>query len=105
LKRVDYHVKIKIKDSDLHTHIRARMLQRGISREELEITINRGWEADDAVEGTIGKVIVFPYKQEWEGKFFEEKEVTVYYKYKSERFILLTAKARYGKKFSKKEQR
>jgi len=88
---------IKINESDIHPHIKARMLQRGISIIEIEETINKGWDADDAKEGTIGKVFVFPYKEEWEGKFFEEKEVTVYYKYKAERRVLLSAKARYGK--------
>ena len=34
---------------------------------------------------------------DWEGEFFEEKEVTVYYKIKSDKLILLTVKARYGK--------
>lgn len=96
---------IKIKESDLHQHIRARMLQRGISVIEIEETLNRGWNAGDVVEGTAGKVAVFTYNAEWEGKFFEEKEVTVYYKYKGEKFILLTAKARYGKDFKKGEKR
>jgi hypothetical protein len=96
---------INIKESDLHPHIRARMLQRGISIKELEETLNKGWDAIDAVEGTAGKVAVFTYNAEWEGNFFEEKEVTVYYKYKGEQFILLTAKARYGKNFRKGEIR
>lgn len=94
---------IKIKESDLHPHIKARMLQRGISIQEIEETLNKGWNAADAVEGTSGKAAVFTYNAEWEGKFFEEKEVTVYYKYKGEQFILLTAKARYGKNFRKGE--
>jgi len=88
---------IKIKESDIHPHIKARMLQRGISLAEIEETLIKGWDAGDAKEGTIGEVFVFPYKEEWEGKFFEEKEVTVYYKYKAERLVLLSAKARYGK--------
>lgn len=96
---------IKIKESDIHAHIKARMLQRGISIEEIETTLNSGWDADDAVEGTIGKVFILPYNAEWEGKFFEEKEVTVYYKYKGEDLILLTAKARYGKEFLRKEKK
>jgi hypothetical protein len=96
---------IKIKESDLHQHIRVRMLQRGISVTEIEETLNKGWDAADAVEGTAGKVTVFTYNAEWEGKIFEEKEVTVYYKYKGEQFILLTAKARYGKNFKKGEKR
>jgi len=81
------------------------MLQRGISIQETEETLNKGWDAADAVEGTAGKVAVFIYNAEWEGKFFEEKEVTVYYKYKGEQFILLTATAKYGKIFRKGEIR
>jgi hypothetical protein len=96
---------IKIKESDIHLHIKTRMLQRGISMAEIETTLNKGWNADDAVEGTAGKVLTFSYNAEWEGKFFEEKEVTVYYKYKGNNLILLTAKARYGKQFSRKEKK
>ena len=33
----------------------------------------------------------------WEGKLFEEKEVSVYYKVINDTMVLLTAKARYGK--------
>ena len=71
---------------------------------EIEDTLNKGWNADDAIEGTNGRVFVFPYNAEWEGIFFEEKEVTVYYKYKGKSPILLTAKARYGKQFQRKEK-
>lgn len=94
-----------IKESDLHPHIKARMLLRGITVKEIEETLNKGCDADDAIEGTVGKVAVFAYNAEWEGKFFEEKEVTVYYKYKGGQFILLTAKTRYGKNFKKGEKR
>ncbi|MBI5747024.1 MAG: DUF4258 domain-containing protein [Nitrospirae bacterium] len=93
--------KIIIKQSDIHHHLRARMQQRGVSKDEIEITINEGRIARDAKEGTIGKVYVFPNNAEWEGKYFEEKEVTVYYKHKDKKLILLTAKARYGRNFSK----
>lgn len=99
------NIEVKIKESDLHPHIKARMLQRGISMEELQETINKGWDADDAKEGTSGKVFAFPYSNKWEEIFFEEKEVTVYYKFMKGKFILLTAKARYGKGFLRKEQK
>ena len=49
--------------------------------------------------GTIGKVFVFQYNEMWEGKFFEEKEVSVYYKMVNDTMMLLTVKARYGKGF------
>jgi hypothetical protein len=92
---------MKIKDSDIHHHLNVRMLQRGISKEEIEITINKGRSVEDVKEGTIGKTFVFPYNNYWEGKYYKEKEVTVYYKMKEEKIILLTTKARYGKSFKK----
>ena len=94
---------ITIEESDIHAHIKTRMQQRGISVQEIEKTINTGWAAEDAQEETFGKVFVFPYNAEWEGKFFEEKEITVYYKYKGEKLMLLTSKARYGRNFLRKE--
>jgi hypothetical protein len=90
---------MRITEGDLHPHLTARMLQRGVTLEEIEHTLNNGWEASDAKHGTLGKVMVFPYYQEWEGHSYEEKEVTVYYKIVDERIVLLTAKARYGKGF------
>lgn len=88
-----------ITEADLHSHLRARMHQRGITREEIEQVLNEGWEATDAKPGTLGKVMVFPYEAEWEGEFYQEKEVTVYYKVTTEGLILLTVKARYGQGF------
>ncbi len=82
---------IKIKDSDIHAHIKARMKQRGISIEEIQTVLAEGWNAEDSVAGTIGRVFVFSYKAEWEGKFFEKKEITVYYKYKEKTYRMLTA--------------
>jgi hypothetical protein len=92
---------MEIKESDIHNHLKARMLQRGITLEEIKETINKGWDAKDIRIGTEGKILVFPFNGEWEGKFYEEKEVTVYFKIKEGKIILLTAKARYGKDFSK----
>ncbi|HID31526.1 MAG TPA: DUF4258 domain-containing protein [Desulfobacterales bacterium] len=91
-----------IADEDLHPHLKARMLQRGVTREEIEQTLNEGWTASDAKPGTAGKVFVFPYRAEWEGHFFEEKEVTVYYKVVGKATVLLTVKARYGSNFPRR---
>jgi len=66
---------------------------------EIQKTLEEGWNADDAKEGTLGKTLIFKYNGDWQGKSFEEKEVTVYYKFKDEMFVLLTAKARYGSQF------
>ena len=90
---------IKILDDDLHPHLKTRMLQRGITLEEIETVLNNGWDATDAKPGTIGKCLVFRYNETWEGKFFEEKEVSAYYKVVNNRMMLLTVKARYGKGF------
>ncbi len=89
----------RITQADLHPHLRARIHQRGVSRQEIERTLNEGGEATDAKPGTLGKVMVFPYEAQWEGQFYQEKEVTVYYKVTDEGFILLTVKARYGQGF------
>jgi len=91
---------IRVTEADLHPHLRARMHQRGITREEIEQTLNEGWEATDAKPGTLGKVMVFPDEGEWEGCLYQEKEVTVYYKVIGGEIVLLTAKARYGQEFS-----
>jgi hypothetical protein len=76
---------IKISDNDLHAHLKARMEQRGITKEE--------------------KVFVFQYNQEWQGEVFEEKEVSVYYKLINDDIMLLTVKARYGKDFSREGEK
>ena len=54
---------IKISDSHLHVHLKARMAQRGITRKEIERTLNKAWQAKDAKSGTIGKVFVFRYDE------------------------------------------
>jgi len=90
---------IMISEADLHPHLKARMSQRGITMEEIEKVLNEGLEATDTKPGTIGKVFVFLYNGMWEGKLFEEKEVSVYYKLVNDTMVLLTVKARYGKGF------
>ncbi len=39
---------IRVEESDLHSHLKARMEQRGVTREEIERTVNDGWDAMDA---------------------------------------------------------
>jgi len=66
---------------------------------EVQRALNEGWEAIDAKPGTFGKVMVFPFNAEWEGRFHEQKEVTVYCKETDQGLVLLTVKARYGRGF------
>ncbi|MCC6544919.1 MAG: DUF4258 domain-containing protein [Nitrospirae bacterium] len=88
-----------IADDDIHQHILARMQQRGVTMEEIQMVLNEGQDAKDCKPGTRGKVMKFQYQKEWEGNNYEEKEVTVYYKIKEEKVVLLTVKARYGSQF------
>ena len=77
------------------------MLQRGVTREDIERTLDEGWKARDAKAGTLGKVMVFVFDREWEGRRYKEKEVTVYYKLVGNDVVVLTAKARYGDEFNR----
>jgi Domain of unknown function (DUF4258) len=94
---------IRLTDADLHDHLKARMAQRGIITEEVEQALNEGWEATDAKQGTLGKVKIFLYMRDWEGTFYKEKEVSVYYKMVEGVFVLLTVKARYGQGFPRRD--
>jgi hypothetical protein len=97
MKREPLH----ITDADFHPHLKARMEQRGVTREEIETALNQGWQATDAKQGTLGRMMVFDYNAEWEGTFYPEKEVTVYYKTGTTGIVLLTVKARYGEGFTR----
>jgi len=90
---------IKISKEHIHPHLQARMNQRGIVIEEIERVLNDGWDAQDAKHGTKGKVIVVPYAAEWEERFYQEKEITVYYKENGDEIVILTVIARYGDSF------
>ena len=79
------------------------MEQRGVSRSEIERTLNEGWDAGDAKPGTEGRTYVFPFHDEWEGTRYDEKEVTVYFKRSEDDIILLTVIARYGNDFPRGE--
>lgn len=61
-------IKTKLEDSDFHPHLKARMLQRGITKEDIEKTLSEGWQADNSKPGTLGKVLVLTYKDNWEGE-------------------------------------
>lgn len=91
--------KIKLSDTDIHPHLRARMLQRGVTKEEIEETLEKGKDVKDTKPGTFGKALIFPYNNSWESKFYKQKEVTVYYKLVGDKTMLLTVKARYGEYF------
>lgn len=88
-------------DQQFHSHIRHRMEQRGITKAEVRKTLREGWSSPDAKPGTKGRTLVFPYDATWEGTYYEEKEVTVYFKTEDGELVLLTAIAQYGSDFSR----
>ena len=49
-------------DSNIHSHLRVRMLQCGVTKKEIEETLEKGKDAKDAKLGTYGKVLAFLYK-------------------------------------------
>jgi len=92
--------KIDIDSNHLHPHIESRMQQRGVTFEEIKQVMVEGWEAAESKPGTYGKIMVFEYESYWEDLYYQQKEVTVYYKQQEgENLILLTVIARYGQNF------
>ncbi|MFC2089015.1 DUF4258 domain-containing protein [Calditrichota bacterium] len=90
---------MKISEKDLHPHLRKRMKERGVSFDDINITLEFGNLVDDAKIGTFGKKYVFTYNSYWEKIFYKFKEVYVYYKLIENKHIVLTVIARYGDKF------
>ncbi len=52
---------IKLSEKDFHKHILKRMRERGVTRREVEKTLNEGIQDKDAKEGTFGKKMVFRF--------------------------------------------
>lgn len=77
------------------------MMLRGVSLAEVNIALAWGWPARDAAPRNEGRVFVVDFRGVWEGRSYEEKEVTVYFKWVESKLIPLTVKARYGKNFPK----
>ena len=75
------------------------MRRRGVSVDEALATFRTGWPCVDARSGVDCRTQVFTYDNEWEGRWFAEKEVTVYFKYDEGELIWITTKARYGRGF------
>jgi hypothetical protein len=96
---------IYISRDDLHPHIEARMQQRGVTFEEVRQAMAEGWDAAESKPGTFGKFMVFGYNTYWEGFYYQEKEVTVYYKQQEGNNVtLLTVIVRYGQNFYRGDQ-
>lgn len=88
---------------DFHEHIRKRLITRGISEAEVRSVLEHGWPGTDAQRSTGCRVLVFPFNADWEGRHYQEKQVTVYFKVVKDEVVLLTAKARYGSNFPRRD--
>jgi hypothetical protein len=82
-----------------HDHIRNRMRRRGVSEAEVEHTLRHGWQCGDAAGGRDCRTFVFALEAVYDGRWYAEKEVTVYYTQQAGETILVTVKSRYGSGF------
>lgn len=89
----------KLDDQHFHDHILKRINERGVSRQEVETTINLGKKCDKAKEGCEGKTFVFDYNSYRGKNYYKFKEVTIFYKTAGDTIVLLTVLARYGNNF------
>jgi hypothetical protein len=80
-------------------HFQERMFRRGVTAHEVDETLTNGWPCSDARGEAECRVQVFPFEADWEGRWFAEKEVTVYFKYHRSELIFVTLKTRYGSGF------
>jgi len=79
---------------DQHTLERAE--ERGTDEEEIKNVIETGFNVP-AKHGRIGKAKVYGYKQERNGKFYEQKRVEVFYIIAENLIITATVYVFYGK--------
>jgi hypothetical protein len=75
-------------------HALERMEERGTSRHEVRTTIREG-EASDARHGRTEFTCTFPFEDEWNGTYYENKELTVYAADDGGDWIVVTVISRY----------
>ncbi len=72
---------------------------RGVTDAEIQETLGSGWPCSDPQPGRDCRMIVFDFASTWDGRWYLEKEVTVYYTFEEGTTILITVKVRYGSGF------
>ncbi len=80
----------------IEPHTLERAKERGASEEEIKETINAGF----AVEGKYnrrGKALIKNFKQERNGKYYEQKKIEVYFTEEKNNIITVTVYVFYGK--------
>ncbi len=79
---------------DPHTLERAQ--ERGASEEEIKDVIRTGFDIA-AKYGRTGKAKVYQFKQERQGKYYEQKRIEVFYIIEEDLVVTVTAYVFYGK--------
>lgn len=78
----------------LHPHATARLAERGVSQEEVVLTVQEG----ESVPAKFGRVKFrrhFQYERLWRGKTYATKQVEVIAVKESEHWVVITIIARY----------
>jgi len=79
---------------DSHTLERAE--ERGTNEDEIKDAINSGFPIP-AKYGRLGRAKVYDFKQEWLGKYYEQKRVEVIYTAEKDAIVTVTVYVFYGK--------
>jgi len=78
----------------IHPHARERMQERGVSEDEVLITVQTG-ERFPAKFGRIGFRRNFPFGGLWRGKKYNTKQVEVFAVEEEENLIVITTIVKY----------
>jgi hypothetical protein len=78
----------------IHPHARLRMVERGITEEEIIQTIDTG-ERFAAKYGRQGFRREFIFGKAWQGKSYAMKQIEVYAVVENEEHVVITALAKY----------
>ncbi len=80
----------------IEPHTLKRAMERGASRDEITETINNGFPVS-AKSGRKAKELVFDFKQERNGKYYEQKKIEAYFIIENNIIITITVYVFYGK--------
>ena len=82
----------------IEPHTLERAVERGTSKEEIIQVIEKG-KSVEAKSGRKGKALVLDFKQDRNGKYYEQKKIEVYYIEETKMIITVTVYVFYGKNF------
>jgi hypothetical protein len=85
-----------VKDVVLTYHAKERAEERGVTLEEILEVLKTG-QGFPAKKGRRQKEKIFRFEQEWLGEFYEQKKVRVVYVEESDKIVIVTVYAFYGK--------